>query len=434
MKFEKIGTNYAKFTFEIEPEEFNQGLDLAFEKKQKEIEVKGFRKGHVPRNVYENKFGIESLYQEALNYLITQKYPKIFEEKSITIVGEPKFDVDFKKISKEKSFEINLTFPIKPEVELGEYLGAEVEKKELEVTEEELELEVSNFLAKYQTIVEKDSDIAELGDLCVFDFDGSVDGESFTGGQADNYQFKIGSNQFIPGFEEQMVGMKIGEEKDVVVTFPEDYQEKNLAGKEAVFKVKIHEIKVEKKQDLNDDFIESLELENVKTVEDFKNYHKTNILEDKENSYKDFILGSAVKFAVDNAKVDIPMEMINNEKQNMIDSIEEQAKKYGIELEMYVQFSGMTMEQFELEMGRRAQDRVLTSLVVEAISDKENPEVSQEEIEEKYLEISEIHKMPLDEVKKQLSDEMITKEIRFNKTLKILEKNVKETKKKQQNK
>ncbi len=424
MKFEKLGTNYAKFTFEVTPEIFEHGLDHSFDSVKEKIEVKGFRKGHVPRNIYETKFGVESLYEEALNHVIGHFYKEVFTEKSVVIVGEPKVDVDVKTINREKPFKLSLTFPIKPEVLLGEYLGAKAKKLDLEVKEEEINQELERLLSQNSQLVPKDGENLEKGDTAIFDFEGFVDDKPFEGGKAENYQLKIGSNQFIPGFEDGMIGLKAGEQKDINVVFPKEYQEASLAGKEAIFKVKLHEIKIETKQELTDEFVLSLKKENVDTVDKLKQSITQELTASKEKSEETRVTGTAIKFAVSNAKVDIPIEMIEHEKKNMRKSIEEQAKQYGIEFSMYIQFSGLTMEQFEAEIGRQAQDRVLTSLVIDAIAQKENLPVSKEDIEKKYDEIATHYNIDKKEVKKQLSKDVMTNEVRFDKTIEYLKNNV----------
>lgn len=430
MKFEKIGTNYAKFTFTVEPATFKEGLDYAFDKVKGEVEVKGFRKGHVPREIYESKFGVESLYEEAINYVISKDYRKVFEEKSVIIAGDPKTDVDVSKISNNEPFEYTLTFPIKPEVKLGEYLHAEVSKVDLEVTDAEIDAEVNKLLNKNNTLVPKETGAVMLGDVAIIDFEGFLDNDPFEGGKGENHQLEIGSGSFIPGFEEQLVGMNTGDVKDINITFPEEYHAEDLAGKEVTFNVKLHEIKVYEKLELNDEFVEGLNKEGIKTVVELKEDILNKLKENKKIQEKNRVIGTAVKFAVDNAKVDIPVEMINYEKENMIKQTEDQIKgQYGIELEMYTQLMGMTMEQYEHEVYHQAEDRVLTSLVIEAIADKEDFLVTDEEISEKYDEIAKTYNMERADVEKQLSSEMIKREIQFNKTIDYLEENVKEVEK-----
>lgn len=432
MKFEKIGTNYAKFTFAVEPELFLKGLDYAFDKIKGDVEVKGFRKGHVPREIYNNKFGVESLYEDALNYVIGENYQTIFEEKSVVIVGEPKVDVDINKIKLDEAFEISLTFPIKPEVVLGDYINAPVEKANYKATKEEIEAELAKILEKSNTLVPKESDTLEDGDVSIIDFEGFLEDVPFEGGKALNHQLKIGSNSFIPGFEEQLIGMKLTEEKDINVTFPEEYHSEDLAGKNVVFKVKLHEIKVEQQALLDDEFVKSLDKKGIETVEALKEDVKNSIVERKKTSEKNRVVGTAVKFAVDNAKVDIPIEMIEYEKEKMISQTEESIKgQYGIELDMYIQLMGMTKEQFESEMNHQAQDRVLTSLVIEAIAEKEDFEVTEEDVNAKFDEIAAMYNVERSEVEKQITKEMIIGEVKFNKAIDYLEQNIKETLKKE---
>lgn len=423
MKFEKLGTNYAKFTFTITPDAFKHGLDHAFEEIKGDVEVKGFRKGAVPRNIYESKFGIESLYEKALNHTIGHLYEQVFEEKSVVIVGDPKLDVDFSKISHEQDFEVSLTFPIKPEVTLGEYTGLEVEKKDVEVKDADIDQEIDHLLSKDAVLEPKEGEL-EAGDVSIIDFEGFLNDEPFEGGKAEGHELKIGSGQFIPGFEEQLIGMKIGEEKDIHVTFPEDYHSEALKGQPTVFKVKLNEIKTETKAELNDDFVKSLNKEGIETVDALKESIKADLSKAKEESEKNRIIGAAVKFAVDNATVDIPVEMINYEKENMKKQVESQAKQYGIELEMYVQFSGMTMEQFDQNLNQQAQDKVLTSLVIEAIAEKEDFEVTDAEIELKYEEIANHYNVEVKDVKAQLTKEVMTNEVRFSKAIDFLESSV----------
>lgn len=425
MKFEKISTNRAKFTFEVTPHEFEHGLDHAFEHAVKDVEVKGFRKGKVPRNIFEQKFGVESLYEEALNHVIGHLYPQVFEEKSITVVGEPKIDLDFNTIKRGESFEITITVPVKPEVTLGDYKGVEVKAKDVVATEAEIDAEIKNLLNQNASLEAKDSDILEEGDTAIFDFEGFVDGVAFDGGKAENYELVIGSNQFIPGFEAGMLGLKIGESRDVNVKFPDAYQAEHLAGKDAVFKVTLHEIKVSKGETLSDEFVVNLKREGVSTVEALKASIKQEIESRKESSEQDRITGSAVKFACDNATVDIPEEMINQEVKNLRQNVENQAKQYKIDFEMFVQLNGLTMEQFNAEMEKQAKDRVLTSLVIEAVAIKENLTASEAEVTEKYQEIADMYKLTVDQVKSQLDQQTVENEVSFNKAIELLTASVK---------
>ncbi|MCU0105061.1 trigger factor [Acholeplasma vituli] len=426
MKFEKLSTNRAKFTFEVTPHEFEHGLDHAFDHAVQNVEIKGFRKGKVPRNIFENKFGVESLYEDALNHVIGHLYQQIFDEKSVTVVGEPQIDLDIKNVKRGEPFSLSIIVPIKPEVTLGDYKGVEVAKKNLVATDAEIDAEIKKLLAQNSSLEAKTTDVLENGDTAIFDFEGFVDNVPFDGGKAENYELVIGSGQFIPGFEEGMLGLRIGESRDVNVVFPEQYQAEHLAGKPAVFKVKLHELKVAKLEELNDAFVVGLKREGVETVEALKADIKKSLESQKESSEADRITGTAVKFACDNATVDIPQEMIDSEVNQLRKNVENQAKQYNIDFEMFVQLNGLTMDQFNSEMNKQAKERVLTSLVIEAVAQKENIVATEAEIEAKYDEIAKMYKLGVADVKKQLDPEVVSNEVTFNKAIDLLTASVKE--------
>jgi trigger factor len=426
MKFEKLSTNRAKFTFEVTPHEFEHGLDHAFEHAVQNVEVKGFRKGKVPRNIFENKFGVESLYEDALNHVISHLYQHIFDEKSVVVVGEPQIDLDIKSVKRGEAFSVSIIVPIKPEVVLGDYKGVEVAKKNLVASDAEVEAEIKKLLAQNSSLEAKTSDVLENGDTAIFDFEGFVDNVPFDGGKAENYELVIGSGQFIPGFEDGMLGLRIGESRDVNVQFPEQYQAEHLAGKPAVFKVKLHEIKVAKLEELNDAFVVGLKREGVETVEALRADIKSSLEKQKESSEADRVTGTAVKFACDNATVDIPQEMIDQEVNQLRKNVENQAKQYNIDFEMFVQLNGLTMDQFNAEMNKQAKDRVLTSLVIEAVAQKENIVATEAEIDAKYEEIAQMYKLSVADVKKQLEPEVVSNEVTFNKAIDLLTSSVKE--------
>ena len=243
MKVEKLNTNRANYHFTVTTEEFENGLDHAFEHVSKDLEVKGFRKGKVPRNIYETKFGVESLYEEALNHVFHHKYHEATADQTYQIVGEPNVDLDIKAIKRGESFDFSFDVAIKPDVELGQYKAIEVKPLDDSVSDDDVKAEISRILKSKSNLEPKTEGTLEKGDTAIFDFEGFLKGVAFEGGKAENHQLEIGSNQFIPGFEEQMVGMTLGEEKDINVTFPEAYQAENLAGQEVTFKIKLHEIK-----------------------------------------------------------------------------------------------------------------------------------------------------------------------------------------------
>ncbi|MDT8337513.1 MAG: trigger factor, partial [Candidatus Izemoplasmatales bacterium] len=270
MIIDKLSGSRVHFEVNVTKEQFEHGLDHAFEVENEKVTIKGFRKGKAPRNVYESKYGVESLYEEAIQHILQETYYNTVMENEIDVVAQPKIDLDVTKIKRGEDFSYKVTVAVKPEIKLGEYKNLKVELLPVEPSDTEVEAEIGRKLEQNAEMVVKETGAIENGDTVVFDFSGSVDGEKFEGGTAENYELVIGSGSFIPGFEEQMLGMTSEEEKDVVVIFPEDYQEKSLAGKEAVFAVKIHEIKQRIVPTLNEEFVKELNLNGVETVEDYK--------------------------------------------------------------------------------------------------------------------------------------------------------------------
>lgn len=425
MKVEKLSSNRVKFTFEVSVSEFEHGLEFAYDGIKEDVEVKGFRKGHVTRKVYEQKFGVESLYEEALNHVLHHKFHDAVNHGEYQLVGEPKVDLDFSTVQTEKPFEIAFEIAVKPDVELGEYKGILVDKLDDNVTEEEVNENIDNLLNQNVNLVLKEEGSLENGDTAIFDFEGFSDGVPFEGGKAENYELEIGSNQFIPGFEEQMVGMNVSEELDVNVTFPEQYQAEELAGKDAVFKVKLHEIKVKEKTELNDEWVKSLARENVNTVEELKASVRTDLETNRANENKNITLDKALVSITSNSKVDIPEEMIETEVNNALTNIENQAKQYGMDLELYISLTGMTEEQLRDQLKVDAEKRILNSLVIEEIAKKENFEVSQDEITAKYQELADTYNLELEQVKAQVTDELIKNDISFSKAIEVIIANLK---------
>lgn len=423
MKIEKLSNNRVKFTFEVSKEEFAHGLDHAFEHIKENVEVKGFRKGHVTRKVYESKFGVESLYEEALNHVLHHKYHEILQNKDYQVVGNPTPVLNFEDVGVDKSFEVALEVPVKPEVKLGKYKNIELEKLSSEVTDEEVSAEVLNLLNQNVVLEPKTEGVLENGNTAVFDYEGFADNVPFEGGKAENFELEIGSGQFIPGFEEQMVGMKQGEEKEINITFPEQYHSEDLAGKDAIFKIKLHDIKQKSTVDLTDEWVVSLGKEE-KTVEELKANIKANIQKNKEANNKNQLLDQALKAIAQNTNVDIPEEMIDYEVEKAFEGFEGQIKQYGLTLDQYLQMSGMTVEQIKEQYRTDSEIRVLNSLLIEAVAKAEKFEVSNEEIEAKYEEIAKMYQMELAEVKKHLNNEMLKQDIEFTKAIDFIYDNI----------
>jgi trigger factor len=419
-KLEKVNGSHVKLTIDASPEQFEHGLDHAFDKIKDEVEIKGFRKGKVTRKVYEQHKGVESLYEEALNHVIGETYYEAIQEHDVHVVAQPKIDLDITKVEKGKGFTYTAEVAVKPELELGEYKGFEYDEEDINVTDEEIEAEMEKLLGQNAELVIKEDGELEKSDTAVFDFEGFVDGEAFEGGKAENHEMVIGSGQFIPGFEDQMIGMKPGEQKDVVVTFPEDYQAENLKGKEATFKTKLHEIKVKETPELNDDFVKDLDKAGIETVDDLKTDTTQTLKKQKEEQSRNKAIDFAVDQAAQNATVEIPEEMVEEEKRRMMDNAKRQAQQYGIDFDTYLQLTGTDKETFEQNMQKDAKRSILYNLTIEAIAEKEGIDATDEEIKENYEDLSKQYNMTVDQIKQQVNDAAIKQQIVFKKTIDFL--------------
>jgi trigger factor len=355
--------------------------------------------------------------------VLHHKYHDAQNHPDYEIVGQPQVDVDFASIKRGEVFSVSLIAAVKPEVTLGAYKGIEIKDPYTPVTEEDVQAEINKYLSAKSELTLKDGAI-ENGDTAIFDFEGFLDNEPFEGGKAENYSLEIGSHSFIPGFEEQMVGLAAGDEKDLNVTFPENYQAKNLAGKPVVFKIKIHEVKAKKLQDLNDAFVESLGRESVHTVEEFKAQTREELTKLREKEAETILANQVVDIVTANAEVDVPEEMVEEEMQNYRKNAEEQAKQYGLDFEMFLQLSGVTKEQFEEQIKEESAKRVRTTLVIEAIAKKENIQITDEELDEQYKELSLKYNMPVEDVKKYLPKSLLANDIAINKAYRFVVENV----------
>ncbi|KEF39506.1 trigger factor [Schinkia azotoformans MEV2011] len=422
-KWEKLEGNQGVLTIEVDAETVSQALDTAFKKVVNKVNVPGFRKGKVPRKMFEQRFGVESLYQDALDVMLPEAYGKAVEETGIEPVDYPEIDVQ--QMEKGKSMIFTATVIVKPEVQLGEYKGLEVEEQDTTVTDEDVEAELKSLQEKNAELVVKEEGEVVNGDTVVIDFEGFVDGEAFDGGQADNYSLTIGSGQFIPGFEDQIVGMKAGEEKDVNVSFPEEYHAPELAGKPAVFKVNLHEIKYKELPELDDEFAKDVDDE-VETLDELKAKLKEKLQGDKEHQAKHAKEDAVIGKAVENATVDIPEAMIKSETDRMMKEFEQRLQMQGLNLELYFQFSGQDESALREQMKTDAEGRVKTNLVLEAIVAAENIEVTDADIEAEYENIGKMYNMPAEEVKKMLgSNNYVAEDLKMKKAIDFLVENSK---------
>ena len=386
---EKTKKNIHEVVIKIDGEAWKNALDKAFKEKSKDAKVDGFRKGKVPRDIYEKHFGKESLWLEAADTVLQDAYTKAMEESKLIPVVQP--DVSLKNLSDEL---VEFTFKIitKPEVNVKKYKGLKVAKEEVKVTKEEIEHELSHVLEKYTELVTKEGKV-ENGDIAVIDFEGFKDGVAFDGGKGENYSLEIGSHTFIPGFEEQVIGMSAGEEKDINVTFPEDYGVEDLKGAPVIFKVKVNEIKTKQKRELDEDFFEDLGMEGVNSEETLKEEIKKSITAQKEmdaeNKYVEKILEEIGK----NVEVDIPEEMVEEEVTRLMKRFEEQMKMQGISLDVYYQFTNTKEEDLKSQMEKEAYNNVLYRLMLEEIVALEKIEVTMEEAEKEAEELAKKYQM-----------------------------------------
>ncbi|WP_085523204.1 trigger factor [Tuberibacillus sp. Marseille-P3662] len=398
--WEKQEGNQGVLTFEVSADEFNDALDQAFKKVVKDVNVPGFRKGKVPRFIFEQRFGVESLYQDAVDIVLPHAYSHAVEDAGIEPVDRPDVDIDGDIEKGQKvSFKANVT--VKPEAELGEYKGLEVEEQDTEVTDEEVDQEISQLQERYAELAVKEDGAIENGDTAVMDFEGFVDGEAFEGGQAENYSLEIGSNQFIPGFEEQLIGMQTGGEKDVVVTFPEDYHAEELKGKEATFKVKVHEIKTKELPELDDEFAKDVD-EEVETFDELKTKTKNRLQEQKDTTADTNRRDAVVEQATANASIEVPEAMIDSELDRMVQEFEQRIQSQGITMDMYYQFAGTDKDGLREQMKDDAEKRVRANLTLEAIAEAENIEVSEDEVEDELKQMSESYNIEVDQIKQML--------------------------------
>lgn len=398
-KWEKQEGNQGVLTIEVEAAKVNEGLDAAFKKVVKQVNVPGFRKGKMPRGMFEKRFGVESLYQDALDFILPEAYAKAIEETGIDPIDRPEIDVE--QMEKGKDLVFTAKVQVKPEVKLGDYKGLEVEKMETEVTAEDVEAELTSLQEKQAELAVKEDGKAEEGDTVTMDFEGFVDGEAFEGGQAENYSLELGSGQFIPGFEEQLVGVAAGEEKEVEVNFPEEYHAAELAGKPATFKVKVHEIKAKELPALDDEFAKDAD-EEVETLAELKEKIEKRLQESKKNEAETAVRETLVNKASDNAEVEIPEVMVKAEVDRMMQEFEQRLQMQGMNLDLYFQFSGQSEEDLRGQMTEDARKRVRTNLTLEAIAAAENLEVTDEEAEEEVNKMAEQYNMTADNIKQAL--------------------------------
>jgi trigger factor len=398
-KWEKLEGNRGVLTVEVDAAEVNKGLDAAFQKVVQKVNVPGFRKGKMPRAMFEKRFGVESLYQDALDILLPEAYASAIDETGIEPIDRPEIDIE--KMEKGENLVFKATVTVKPEVKLGEYKGLEVEAFDTTVTDEDVENEIKSLQERQAELVVKEEGTAGNGDTVVIDFEGFVDGEAFDGGKAENYSLELGSNSFIPGFEEQLVGTAAGESKDVEVSFPEEYHAAELAGKPAVFKVTVHEIKTKELPALDDEFAKDVD-EEVETLDALKEKIKNRLVADKEHQAEHHVRDAVVEAAAANVEVEIPEVMVETEVDRMLNEFGQRLQMQGMNLELYFQFSGQDEAALREQMKEEAVNRVRVNLTLEAIVKAENIEATDEDVQEELSKMAEMYNMTVENITKAL--------------------------------
>ncbi|HEQ9095683.1 TPA: trigger factor [Streptococcus pyogenes] len=416
--FENKATNRGVITFTISQDKIKPALDKAFNKIKKDLNAPGFRKGHMPRPVFNQKFGEEVLYEDALNIVLPEAYEAAVTELGLDVVAQPKIDV----VSMEKGKEWTLSAEVvtKPEVKLGDYKNLVVEvDASKEVSDEDVDVKIERERQNLAELIIKDGEAAQ-GDTVVIDFVGSVDGVEFDGGKGDNFSLELGSGQFIPGFEDQLVGAKAGDEVEVNVTFPESYQAEDLAGKAAKFMTTIHEVKTKEVPELDDELAKDID-EDVDTLEDLKVKYRKELEAAQETAYDDAVEGAAIELAVANAEiVDLPEEMIHEEVNRSVNEFMGNMQRQGISPEMYFQLTGTTQEDLHNQYSAEADKRVKTNLVIEAIAKAEGFEATDSEIEQEINDLATEYNMPADQVRSLLSADMLKHDIAMKKAVEVI--------------
>ena len=400
LQVEKMEKNMAKLTIEVSAEELDKAMQNAYLKARGKISIPGFRKGKAPRKMIEQMYGKGIFLEDAANALIPENSSKALEECDLEIVSQPEIDVT--QAEPGKAFIFTAEVAVKPEVTLGEYKGVEVPKSETEITDEDIDAEIKKEQEKNSRTVTVEDRGAENGDITTIDFEGFVDGVAFEGGKGTDYPLTLGSGSFIPGFEDQLVGAKAGDHVEVNVTFPEEYQAAELAGKAAVFQCDVKKVETKELPELDDDFAQ--DVSEFDTLAEYREDVKKNFTEKKEKEARAAKENAAVDKAIENAEMEIPDAMLNTQVRQMMNDFASRMQSQGLTMEQYFQFTGMTAEKMQEEMKPQALKRIQTRLVLEKIAETENIEVSKDEVNEEISKMAEMYKMEADKLKELLGD------------------------------
>ena len=421
LQVEKLEKNMAKLTIEVSAEDLEKAMQAAYQKAKGRISLPGFRKGKAPRKMIEQMYGKGIFLEDAANALIPEHYSKALAECDLEIVSQPTIDIT--QAEPGKAFIFTAEVAVKPEVTLGDYKGVEVPKTEITVTDEDVEAELKKEQEKNSRTISVEDRAAQLNDIVTIDFEGSVDGVPFDGGQATEYPLTLGSNTFIPGFEEQLVGAKVGDDVDVKVTFPEEYQAKELAGKEAIFKCAVKKIEAKELPELDDDFAK--DVSEFDTLAEYKEHVKTNLEDKKADEAKRAKEDAAVDKAIENAQMDIPEAMIDSQVDSIVQDFGYRLQMQGMGLEQYLKMTNTEMGAFRAMFKDQAERQVKTRLALQKVADLENITVSEQEIADEYAKMAEQYKMDVEKIKTIVAESALSGDLRISNALEFIKKNAK---------
>ena len=426
VKVENLEHNMVKLTVTVPADDFSKALTQAYNRNKKNISIPGFRKGHAPQQLIEKMYGTGVFYEDAANILIPQTYPDEAESTGLEIVSRPEFDIE--QIEKGKDFIYTATAAVKPAVELGAYEGIEVKKQDVTVTDEDVDAEIKKEQEKNSRLVDaKEGEAVENGDTINLDYSGSIDGVKFDGGTAEGQTLVIGSNTFIPGFEDQLVGVKAGEEKDVKVTFPAEYHAKELAGKDAVFACKVNKIQKKELPELNDEFAQ--DVSEFDTMDEYRESVKSNLVSDKEKAAKNAKTNEAVDKLIEASKMDIPDAMVASQAEQMYEDFARRLQSQGIPIDMYLQYQGSTEAKFKEDIKPQALKQIQERLVLEAVAEKADIKISDEDFDAEVKKIADQYKMDVDKLKESMSDyekDQLKKDMAVQKAVELVTDSAKE--------
>lgn len=424
VKFEKTGPTTGELIFTVDQDTVKEGLDKTFKRVKGQLSVPGFRKGKVPRKIFDQMYGEEALYEDTLNDIVPGAYLKALEESGVEPVAEPEMQIE--SMEKGQDWEMKAIVTLKPEVELGQYKDLDVHIQNREVSDELVDSTIESKRQQLAELVIKDS-AAEDGDTVVIDYEGFLDGEAFEGGKDENHSLVLGSNSFIPGFEDQLIGVEPDSELEVKVTFPEDYHAEDLAGKDAVFQVKVHEVKTKEVPELDDDFAQDADDE-VDTLEEYRDKVRAELVDQREAAASELVEDEAIRKAVDNAQIEeIPEPMVHEEIHRQMDIFFNNMQAQGISPDMYYQLTGTTSEDMHEQFAEDAEFRVKSNLVLEAIVEAEDIDVSEEDIQEEIKNLAGEYGLEEEAVRDALTDDMLSHDIRLKKAIDLITTTAKET-------